>query len=85
MTPKELERWLDPEESKVVGWTREEDEESIGHKWGRRIVQLKRKKVAELSDDGLTRICKGWSATCTGMRRSARTETSRRRAGASRS
>jgi len=59
MTPKELERWLDPEESKGVGWTREEGEDSIGHKSGRRIVQLERKKVAELSDDGLTRICKG--------------------------
>jgi hypothetical protein len=51
MTPKELERWLDTEESKAVGWTREEDEASVGHKSGRRIVQLKRKKVLELFDD----------------------------------
>ena len=51
LAPKELERWLGTEESKSVGWTREEDDESVGHKSGRGIVQLKRKKVAELSDD----------------------------------
>jgi hypothetical protein len=51
MAPKELERWLDTEESRSVGWTREEDDEAVGHKSGRRIVQLKRKKVAELSTD----------------------------------
>lgn len=51
MRTKELERWLDTEESQSVGWTREGDEEAVGHKSGRRIVQLKRKKVAELSDD----------------------------------
>lgn len=51
MSTKELERWLDTEESQSVGWTREGDEEAVGHKSGRRIVQLKRKKVAELSDD----------------------------------
>ena len=34
-----------------MGWTREGDEEAVGHKSGRRIVQLKRKKAAELSDD----------------------------------
>jgi hypothetical protein len=51
LAPKELERWLGTEESKSVGWTREEDDESVGHKSGRRIVQLKRKKAAELSED----------------------------------
>ena len=50
MSTKELERWLDTEERQSVGWTREGDE-AVGHKSGRRIVQLKRKKVAELSDD----------------------------------
>ena len=51
MAPKELERWLGTEESKSVGWTREEDNESVGHKSGRRIVQLRRKQAAELSED----------------------------------
>jgi hypothetical protein len=51
MTPKELEDWLATQESQSVGWTREGDDESVGHQSGRRIVQLKRKKVAELSDD----------------------------------
>jgi hypothetical protein len=51
LAPKELERWLGTEESKSVGWTREEDDESVGHKSGRRIVQLRRKKAAELSED----------------------------------
>ena len=51
LAPKELERWLGTEESKSVGWTREEDDESVGHKSGRRIIQLRRKRAAELSDD----------------------------------
>ena len=51
LAPKELERWLGTEESKSVGWTREEADESVGHKSGRRIVQLRRKKAAELSED----------------------------------
>ena len=51
LAPKELERWLGTEESKSVGWTREEDDESVGHKSGRRIIQLRRKKAAELSKD----------------------------------
>jgi hypothetical protein len=50
MAPRELERWLDTDESQSVGWTREGDDEAVGHKSGRRIVALKRKKVAELSD-----------------------------------
>jgi hypothetical protein len=50
MAPRELERWLDSEESQSVGWTREGDDEAVGHKSGRRIVELKRKKVAELTD-----------------------------------
>lgn len=51
MAPKELARWLESEESQSVGWTRKGEGEAVGHKSGRRIVQLKRKKVAELSDD----------------------------------
>lgn len=39
MTPKELERWLETEESKSVG---EGDGESKGHRSGRRIVDILR-------------------------------------------
>ena len=30
MAPRELERWLDTEESQSVGWTRERDDEAGG-------------------------------------------------------
>ena len=51
MTPKELERWLETEESQSVGWTHEGESEAVGHKSGRRIVAIKHKRKAELSDD----------------------------------
>ncbi|SMD00465.1 Protein of unknown function [Fulvimarina manganoxydans] len=49
MAPKELEEWLETEESKSVGDS--EDGESTGHKSGRKIVEIKRTKKAELSQD----------------------------------
>ncbi|SFB81297.1 DUF3140 domain-containing protein [Tropicimonas isoalkanivorans] len=49
MSPSELEDWLDTEESKSVGDS--EDGESTGHKSGRRIVEIKRKTVDELTED----------------------------------
>ncbi len=51
MTPAELERWLETEESQSVGWTREGEGESVGHHSGRRIVEIKRSKKAQLTDD----------------------------------
>ena len=51
MAPNELARWLESEESQSVGWTRDGEDEAVGHRSGRRIVELKRKKVAKLSDD----------------------------------
>ncbi len=51
MQPAELEKWLDTEESQSVGWTKDGDSESIGHHSGRRIVEIKRKKKADLDDD----------------------------------
>lgn len=50
MAPKELEEWLETEKSKSVG-QKEDDDESIGHQSGRRIVKIKRTKKAELSSD----------------------------------
>jgi hypothetical protein len=51
MSPAELEKWLDTEESREVGYKREGEQEAVGHQSGRRIVAIKRLKRAELSDD----------------------------------
>ena len=48
MAPKELEEWLDTEESKSVGDG--DSGESTGHRSGRRIVKIKRKNKADLTD-----------------------------------
>jgi hypothetical protein len=57
MTPEELESWLDTEESKEVG-QKEGEEESIGHKSGKRIIQLLQKKQDEYTDDDLSHMKK---------------------------
>jgi hypothetical protein len=51
MTPDELEEWLDTPDSRSVGWTRDGESESVGHQSGRRIVAIRRKPGAELTDD----------------------------------
>ncbi len=59
MTPKQLEEWLDTDESQSVGWTgngggRKDStggEESKGHESGRHIVRLLRTKRGDLGDD----------------------------------
>ena len=48
MQPKELEEWLETEESKSVGDS--DSGESTGHKSGRRIVEIKRTKKDDLTD-----------------------------------
>ncbi|WP_432498844.1 DUF3140 domain-containing protein [Kineococcus auxinigenes] len=50
MTPKELEDWLDTEESRSVGQS-DGGDESVGHASGRRIVEILRAKQADLDDD----------------------------------
>lgn len=50
MTPRELEDWLETDESKSVGQD-SGDGESKGHKSGERIVEIKRSKKADLTDD----------------------------------
>lgn len=57
MTPEELESWLDTDESKEVG-QKEGEEESIGHKSGKRIIQLLQKKQDEYTDDDLSHMKK---------------------------
>ena len=54
MTPARLEKWLETDESKAVGWKGKDGNsaaESVGHKSGRRIIEIKRKKKAELEPD----------------------------------
>ncbi len=56
MTPKELEAWLDTGESQSVG-QKDGDDESIGHKSGRRIIELLEKKD-NYNDDDLSHMKK---------------------------
>ncbi|GAA4416507.1 DUF3140 domain-containing protein [Actinokineospora soli] len=56
MTPKQLEDWLDTDESKAVG--QKDGGESTGHASGRRIVELLRKKAGDLTDDDLAHMRK---------------------------
>jgi hypothetical protein len=49
MAPKELEDWLQTENSKEVGQD-SGDGEAIGHKSGKKIIAIKNKKKEELSD-----------------------------------
>ena len=52
MSPAALEKWLGSEHSKEVGWPPDHgDTESVGHHSGRRIVEIKHKKKADLSED----------------------------------
>src|SRR5262249_21137814 len=48
MTPAVLEKWLATKEAKEVGWD-SGDGESIGHKSGKRLIAIQRKKRADLS------------------------------------
>ena len=65
MTPAALHKWLDSADSHAVGMTPEGErvthdggEESVGHGMGRRILELKAKKPADLSDDDLAAMRK---------------------------
>ena len=49
MTPAKLERWLDSDDSKRVGFKGSDSAESVGHRSGRRIVELQGKKKSELA------------------------------------
>lgn len=57
MTPKQLESWLDTDESKSVG-QKNGDDESIGHKSGRYIIELLNKKKDDYTDDDLSHMKK---------------------------
>jgi hypothetical protein len=56
MPPAELEDWLQTAESKSVGEST--NGESTGHKSGRKIVQIKRTKKEDLTDDQWAHMAK---------------------------
>jgi DNA topoisomerase VI subunit B len=51
MTAKQLEKWLDTDESQEVGQKKGGDGESTGHEMGRRIITLLNTSKGDLSDD----------------------------------
>jgi Protein of unknown function (DUF3140) len=57
MTPKELEEWLQTQESKSVGQS-DGGGESKGHESGRRIVEIKRKNKSAYTDDDVEHMKK---------------------------
>ncbi|KYC41155.1 DNA-binding protein [Scytonema hofmannii PCC 7110] len=57
MTAKELIAWLETEESQAVG-QKKEDDESIGHKSGKHIVEVLQKEKNEYTDDDISHMKK---------------------------
>ncbi len=58
MTPSTLEKHLATDESQSVGWTHDGEGESVGHHSGQRIVEIKRKKKSDLTEDDYTHMRK---------------------------
>ena len=58
MTPKALASWLETPESKAVGQKASEGAESVGHAMGHRIIALKGKTQAALSEDDYAAMAK---------------------------
>ncbi|WP_436757667.1 DUF3140 domain-containing protein [Streptosporangium sp. V21-05] len=57
MTATELESWLETEESKSVG-DKSGGDESTGHRSGRRIAEILRKRKGDLAEDDYTHMRK---------------------------
>lgn len=58
MTPAAIEKWLRSEESQSVGMVPEGEHEAVGHASGRKIVDIKRKRRADLTDPDLAHMQK---------------------------
>ena len=58
MTPKQLEQWLDTDESKAVGQKKDGDSESTGHHMGREIVEILHKKTNDYDDEDVAHMRK---------------------------
>lgn len=57
MTPSQLEKWLETEDSQRVG-QKDGNGESVGHQSGRRIVGLLHRRADDLSDDDIAHMRK---------------------------
>ena len=68
MSAGQIEKWLDSDESKRVGFKSDYDDESVGHQSGKRIVEILGKKQDEYTADDF-RFMKKLSATCIAIRR----------------
>jgi histidyl-tRNA synthetase len=51
MSASQLASWLQTNESKSVGQTKDGDSESIGHKSGKHIIAILKKKASDLTDE----------------------------------
>jgi hypothetical protein len=51
MTPAAIEKWLETDDSRRVGQKSEAGGESVGHKSGKHIVAIGRKKQGDYTDD----------------------------------
>lgn len=58
MTARQIETWLETDESKEVGFKSEGKGESVGHHSGRRIIEILGKKKSEYTDDDLSHMAK---------------------------
>ena len=61
MTPAALEKWLESDDSRRVGWKGDDGKgsgESVGHRSGKHIVAIKRGKQADLTDADYTHMKK---------------------------
>ena len=58
MTVKQLESWLETEEFKSVGQKDNGDDESIGHKSGKRIIEILQTKKDDYTDDDISHMSK---------------------------
>jgi Protein of unknown function (DUF3140) len=58
MSPKQIEKWLDSDESKKVGFKENDHSESVGHKSGKRIIEILNKKQSDYTEDDLKHIHK---------------------------
>lgn len=58
MSANEIEKWLDTEKSKAVGFKESDGSESVGHKSGKQIIEILEKKQADYTDDDFAHMRK---------------------------
>lgn len=51
MTASALAKWLATQDSRSVGWTHEGESETVGHQEGARIVEILKRRKADLTDE----------------------------------